>query len=74
VFKSVSDRALRVTDEGAQAKQLSAGADSLRAGLDAFRILFTDNDGASTKYRHEYRDLLRKQAIQQVLIALQRPS
>jgi hypothetical protein len=74
VFKSVSDRALRVTDEGAKAKQLSAGAASLRAGLDAYRILFADNDGASTKYRDEYRDFLRKQAIQQAHIALQRPS
>jgi hypothetical protein len=70
----VSDRALRVTDEGAQSKQLSAGTASLRAGLDAYKILFTYNDGASTQYRHEYLDLLRKQAMQQAHIALQRHS
>jgi hypothetical protein len=50
-------------------KRLRASAASLRAGLDAFQVLF--GTGASSTDREEYIKLLRQQAMQQEIDALE---
>jgi hypothetical protein len=50
-FKSASDRSLNQSEENSQAKRLRAEAASLRAGLDAYKVLFSEGAGASAADR-----------------------
>jgi hypothetical protein len=73
-FKSASDRYLTKNEENYQAKKIQAGAASLRAGLDAYKILFSEGAGASAADRDKYCELLRKQEMQQPQSAIQVPT
>jgi hypothetical protein len=72
-YKDVSDRSLAQSTETSQAKRLRAGAASLKAGLDAYKTLFFDGTDASTAECHQYRELLRQQAMQQARRAILLP-
>jgi hypothetical protein len=72
-FKSASDRSLNQSEENSQAKRLRAEAASLGAGLDAYKVLFSEGAGASAADRDKYCDLLRQQATQQAQSAIQVP-
>jgi hypothetical protein len=74
VYKSASDRSMTQNEENYQAKKLRAGAASLRAGLDAYKVLFSEGAGASAADRDTYCELLRQQAIKQAQSAIQVPA
>jgi hypothetical protein len=72
-FKSASDRSLNQSEENSQARRLRAEAASLRAGLDAYKVLVSEGAGASAADRDIHCDLLRQQAMKQVQSAIQVP-
>jgi hypothetical protein len=74
VFKSASDRSMTQNEENYQSKKLRAGVASLRAGLDAYKVLFSEGTGASAADRDTYCELLRQQAMQQAQSAIQVPA